>query len=129
MKESSKQLLSIASRSSMASNDKVPCELDCSNLPKEWPKWKQKLLLFMRATDKMEGSELNKASTLLWYIGDRGREIFNSLYPNNGSIESLFTEPEREEGQDATEVTALKFTDVLDSFDEYCLPQKNLAME
>lgn len=70
----------------MASNEKVPCQLECTNLAKEWPKWKQKLLLFMRATSKMDGTA-SKTSTLLWYIGDCGVEIFNSLYARTAAAE------------------------------------------
>lgn len=108
---------------------KVPNQLDCSNLAKEWPKWKKKFLNLMRATGKMTGTDLDKTSALLWYMGDRGEEIFDTLYPNDGDIASLFVEPEENEEEGDEQPAALTFDDVLGSFDDYCLPQKNLAIE
>lgn len=110
----------------------------------------------MRANGKMSESELEKVSMLLWCMVNRGTEIFNTLYPNDGDIENMFEqtdddeEDEEVDEEDANAVAAaaarageraaqrgaaiaanppLTLAAVLRKFDEYCLPQKNLAME
>lgn len=135
----------------MNASDRVPKELDCGNLAKEWPKWKQEFVMYMRATKRMGDSECEKVAAMLWFIGERGREIFNSLYPHEGDIETLFQQPVvEEEGEigeaDAAAVAArnerirqaeaeaaanppLTYAAVVTKFDGYCLPRKNLAME
>lgn len=70
--------------------DRLPAQLECANLAKEWPQWKQQFSLFMRANGKMRESELEKVSMSLWCMGNRGTEIFNTLYPNDGDIENMF---------------------------------------
>lgn len=141
----------------MASNDgeRLPDKLECTNLAKEWPQWKQQFLLYMFAKGKMEDSELKKVSSLLYCMGKGGLEIFNSMHPNKGDITELFVQPERVivaaeqvDENDANAVAAaenariaaqaaidaalprpLTLAIVLKSFDEYCVPKKNLAME
>lgn len=72
----------------MTSNDgeRLPEKLECTNLAKEWPQWKQQFLLYMYAKGKMDESELKKVSSLLYCMGKGGVEIFNSMYPNEGDI-------------------------------------------
>lgn len=141
----------------MASNDgeRLPEKLECTNLAKEWPQWKQQFLLYMFAKGKMEDSELKKVSSLLYCMRKGGLEIFNSMHPNKGDITELFVEPERvivaaeqvdenvadavaaaknarlaaQAAIDAAMPQPLTLAIVLKSFDEYCVPKKNLAME
>lgn len=141
----------------MASNDgeRLPDRLDCTNLAKEWPQWKQQFLLYMFAKGKMDDSELKKVASLLNCMGKGGLEIFNSMYPNKGDFTELFIQPERVivaaeqvDQDDADAVAAaenariaaqaaidaalpksLTLANVLKSFDDYCVPKKNLAME
>lgn len=141
----------------MTSNDgeRLPEKLECTNLAKEWPQWKQQFLLYMYAKGKMDESELKKVSSLLYCMGKGGVEIFNSMYPNEGDITGLFTEVERvivaAEQVDQNDVNAVAAAEnaraaaqaaidaalpqpltlaiVLKSFDDYCVPKRNLAME
>lgn len=124
---------------------RLPQPLDCGNLAKEWPRWKQLFCIYLRANNKMKESEANKIATFLWMIGPRGVEIFNSLFPNNGSMESMFGQEEdagaaagdgggddaaEERFEDAQDQPATHtLAEILAAFDEYCLPRKNIAME
>ncbi|XP_046807740.1 uncharacterized protein LOC124420076 [Lucilia cuprina] len=69
---------------------RLPQPLDCSNLAKEWPMWKQQFFIYMLANNKNNEPEPNKIATLLWLIGKRGMEIYNSLFPYNGNLENMF---------------------------------------
>lgn len=73
----------------MASNDRLPNELDCTNLAKEWPIWKRTFLMYMMATDKMEHTESKKIATFLWLIGSRAMDIYNTLFPNDGTTAGI----------------------------------------
>lgn len=42
----------------------------------------------------MKEPEASKVATFLWLIGPRGVEIFNSLFPNDGSMEGMFGQDE-----------------------------------
>lgn len=68
----------------MASNMdlRLPQSLDCANLTKEWPRWKQTFMIYLIANNKIGESEQNKIATFLWLIGPQGVEIFNTLFPN-----------------------------------------------
>ncbi|XP_058836608.1 uncharacterized protein LOC131693088 [Topomyia yanbarensis] len=69
---------------------RLPNPLDCVNLAAEWPKWKQTFLIYMIANKKDGDSEQSKIATFLWLIGQRGVEIFNTLFPNDGSFDGMF---------------------------------------
>lgn len=73
----------------MASNDRLPNELDCTNLAKEWPTWKRTFLMYMMASDKMEQPEPKKIATFLWLIGSSAMDIYNTLFPNDGTMEGI----------------------------------------
>lgn len=109
----------------MAGNtsDRLLRALDCSDLAKEWPKWKQQFYIYMTATKKINEEEPNKIATFLWLIGEHGVEIYNTLFPNNRGASTMFGEKktENEKGR--------KLDDVISAFDSYCLPRKNLAVE
>ncbi|XP_055845043.1 uncharacterized protein LOC129911315 [Episyrphus balteatus] len=137
------------------SNDRLPCELDCSNLASEWKNWKRNFLMYMIATNKIAETEARKIATFLWLVGPKASDIFNTLFPNDSMLESIFVnhhpnqpEPEHEEpdqnedeeeaDDDAESVATvvvgnengqLTLELVLKKFDEYCLPRKNTTME
>lgn len=128
----------------MAESQRTIKELDCSNIAIEWPMWKQNLMVYMTANGKTIKSERTKIAIFLWLIGSRGVNIYNTLFPNDGSHDSLLgtTIIERlipaivaRDGQEAQhervekEIRQRTFDDVLKKFDEHCLPQKNVAME
>lgn len=118
---------------------RLPQPLDGSNLAKEWPTWKQAFGIFLRATNKIKESEANKIATFLWLIGPRGVEIFNTLYPNSGNIENMFGQDDEQEDNDeerfadatadAQENVSRTLAAVIQAFDEYCLPRRNVTME
>ncbi|XP_058817374.1 uncharacterized protein LOC131680680 [Topomyia yanbarensis] len=115
---------------------RLPQPLDCANLAKEWPRWKQAFGIYLRANNKMSESEENKIAVFLWLIGPRGVEIFNTLYPEKASADNLFGIGGNDEDAafgDAVENVVneqvLTLADVIASFDDYCLPRKNIAME
>lgn len=128
---------------------RLPQPLDCGNLAKEWPQWKQAFGIYLRANNKLTESEENKIAIFLWLIGSRGVEIYNTLYPDNASTENIFGNGARGNGaadhggeNDNVDAGAgraeavinenqpeLTLTNVIAAFDEYCLPRKNIAME
>lgn len=133
---------------------RLPQQLDCSNLAKEWPKWKQQFHIYMIANNKNAEPEQNKIATFLWLIGERGVQIYNTLFPNNGDVESMFGVPaaaaaganvpaenapagaggnaaggEENNAGGEPQPQARSLVEVITAFDGYCLPRKNVAME
>lgn len=130
----------------MASNldSRLPQALDCADLARDWPKWKQSFLIYLIAADKMQETEKSKIALFLWLVGQRGMEIFNTLFPNDGSCESMFgredngaqaeIQPDADAENAGTQtvnrqVPSRTLNDVIKAFDEYCLPKRNAAME
>lgn len=122
----------------MTSNDRLPNELDCTNLAKEWPTWKRTFLMYMMATDKMEHTEPKKIATFLWLIGSRAMDIYNTLFPNDGTtngilgnqipaVEAVENDDPADEENDIDNQRTLE--NILTAFDEYCIPRKNTTME
>ncbi|KAJ6647812.1 hypothetical protein Bhyg_03035 [Pseudolycoriella hygida] len=110
--------------------------LDSSELEKEWPKWKQTFLLFLKAAKRNDDSEEDKLSTLLYSIGEHGRAIFNVLFPNDGSLDTMFTKPVEQsvpgtEGGEEKVIVPVKITlkEVIEAFDRHCSPAKSTTME
>lgn len=66
--------------------------LDCSNMAAEWTKWKQNFMVWMIATGKMEKSKKNKMATFIWLVGEQGAVIYNTLFPNDGTQNSMLGE-------------------------------------
>ena len=66
----------------------------------------------MRPNNKMSGDEIGKVATLLWCMGERGTEIFNSLFPNNGDIDSMFSPPNEDQDRDPNEKEETEDTDI-----------------
>lgn len=120
---------------------RLPQPLDCANLAKEWPRWKQSFGIYLRANNKISESEENKIAIFLWLIGPRGVEIFNTLYPDKASADSLFNvgvgvaangDEDAAFGdavENVVDELTLTLANVVASFDDYCLPRKNIAME
>lgn len=143
----------------MAPNDRLPVELDCSDLAREWPIWKRTFIMYMIANGKMEKSEKTKIATFLWLIGKRALEIHNTLFPNDGTTATLFgaeaaaqnaaapdandddeagennddeageEQEENGEGDEEPNEQPRTLDIVLKAFDDYCVPRKNTAME
>lgn len=146
-------------------DQRLPQPLDCSNLAREWPKWKQQFHIFMIASNRNGEPERNKIATFLWLIGERGVEIYNTLFPNAGDVDSMFSVAAgagAAVGQGSAAAAAVNATgnvnasgsaaatiatgnenaavvvevnigrtlaQVIEAFDRYCLPRKNIAME
>lgn len=127
----------------MTSNDRVPAELDCANLAQQWPTWKRTFLMYMMASGKNHEPEPKKIATFLWLIGPRAMEIYNTLFPNDGTTDGILgnqnviinmgNQNENAENRDnaaAQQQAAIRTLDqILIAFDQYCIPQKNATME
>lgn len=48
--------------------------------------------MYMRATGKANGTESTKIATFLWLIGRQGRDIYNTLFPNDGTEDGILGE-------------------------------------
>lgn len=117
----------------MMSNERPVKELDCANIAKEWRAWKHEFLMYMRASGKTNGTESTKIATFLWLIGRQASEIYNTLFPNDGTEERILgiAADNGEQGQDDAVAAnnGRKLEDVLKAFDGYCIPKKNITME
>ncbi|KAJ6634417.1 Gag polyprotein, partial [Pseudolycoriella hygida] len=89
--------------------------LDCSNLSRDWPNWKRTFQMYMMATGKDGEKEPKKIGSFLWLIGKRGMEIYDTLFPNDGSAEGL--------------VGNLLNPATVTSNSVYCIPRRNITME
>lgn len=129
----------------MATNDRLPPELDCSNLSREWPTWKRTFQMYMLATGKDLDPEPKKIATFLWLIGPRAMEIYNTLFPNDGTTDGIVgnaivqadndaANQQQEDGIPPIEAVQQQEsrqlnTTVIEVFDGYCIPRKNISME
>lgn len=123
----------------MANNiERVPSQLDCTNLSTEWPIWKRNFSVYMISSGKAAEPEATKIATFIWLVGTHGAEIYNALFPNDGSVDMLLgTERVNRNVPAVGEVAAHVVVDitqrtlaqVLQRFDEHCIPQRNVAME
>lgn len=127
----------------MAESQRIPKELDCSNIATEWPIWKRNFMVYLIASGKSGEPETTKIATFIWLVGNQGANIYNTLFPNDGSHDSLLgtvvnevliaavvgangvQQPEHVE----QEIQQRTLDEILKKFDEHCLPQKNVAME
>ncbi|XP_055923792.1 uncharacterized protein LOC129954124 [Eupeodes corollae] len=122
----------------MTSSDRVPAELDCSHLGKQWPSWKRTFLMYMMATGKNEESETKKIATFLWLIGPAAMEIYTTLFPNDGTTDGILgnqnavapgNEQAGEGDNQAEERQSRTLEEIIIAFDRYCIPKKNVTME
>ena len=79
------------------------------NLEQNWKTWKQELTLYMQATESSGKSDTVKSSILLHCIGSKSREIYNT-----------FTFAEQGDN--------MKFDKIIEKFDGYFTPKKNLTL-
>lgn len=131
-------------------NERVPSELDCTNLATEWQIWKRNFMVYMISSGKSAQAETTKIATFIWLVGTQGANIYNSIFPNDGTTDALLgtqntvrqvpavvarpaadgnpavaAVPAREENV----VVQRTLDEVLQAFDRHCIPQKNVAME
>lgn len=86
----------------------TPGEMDFQNGAEKWTKWRQKFEIYLHASGKHVEDEKTKVAVLLNLLGDEGLDIFNTF---------------------GVEDKTLSFDDVLNLFDAYCLPKKNVVIE
>ena len=79
------------------------------NLSDLWDRWKQQFELYLVATESHEKTEDIKTSILLTCIGKHGIEIYNTF---------TFSD----------EADKLKLKPVLEKFEAYCKPRKNITL-
>lgn len=77
------------------------------NVAESWKRWVQKFHNFMLATEKTNRPEKVKIAILLNLLGDEGVEVYNTFH--------LETSP--------------SLDDVLQCFEEHCIPRKNIVYE
>ena len=89
----------------------VPRALDfeTGNLNKKWKTWKEEFLIFLAATETDSKSGKVKVQMLLNLIGARGRDVFKTFTWNVAADKN-------------------KFDKVLEAFDNYVCPKKNVTM-
>ncbi|KAL7725333.1 hypothetical protein ACLKA6_013511 [Drosophila palustris] len=132
----------------MSSIERALPELDCSDLDNEWLKWKTTFLLYLMASGKDMDSEPKKIATFLWLAGAKNMEMYNTLFPNDGSSSGIVgvvaratatsppaespSIPDSEASTSAAAMQALTSARTLEvviaAFDDYCVPYKNLTM-
>ena len=97
-----------------------PTEIDfnASNLADAWKKWKQTMQLYLSTTMKQKTEE-EKYSVFLFIIGEKGREIFNTWT----------REKNLGENNQSTDEDDITIKLLIEKFEAYCLPKKNLVIE
>lgn len=129
---------------------RLPVELDCTNLATEWPIWKRNFNVYMIASGKSTQAEVTKIATFIWLVGTQGANIYNTLFPNDGSNDQLlgtqritrhvdavaavpaangFPAQPAVAAHDIEDVVQRTLVEVLQAFDRHCIPLKNVAME
>ena len=81
---------------------------ESDNLSANWKRWKKDLNFYLAATEKDLKGDKVKSSILLHCIGQKGREIYNTF---------IFEPKEH----------SMIFTKIIEKFDEYCIPRKNIT--
>ena len=85
-----------------------PQELNFSRNSSEcWKLWKQELMLYITATEKTKKSDEVKSSILLTCTELRGKEVYMFVFDDDSM--------------------KMNFNYILQQFDDYCSPQKNLT--
>ena len=88
-----------------------PSEMDLSssgNIEELWKQWKHSVQLYLNIA-MADKTEAYKCKTLIYVIGKEGREMFNTFTSAEG-------------GKD-------KLDKLLEKFENYCIPKKNVTME
>ncbi|KAL7744496.1 hypothetical protein ACLKA6_001865 [Drosophila palustris] len=114
--------------------------------------------MYMMAKGIDEQPESKKLATFLWLIGQQAMEIYNTLYPNDGTTNGILgimqqqqqpaaqQQPTAQNQQPAAQQQQQPavqqqqqqqvdgqqqrtLNEVLDAFEQYCIPRKNITME
>jgi len=80
------------------------------NVAKNWRDFKEQLEWFLAGTESTEKSDIAKIGKMLSHAGQEAREVYKTL-------------------PWATDADKTKFAKVLEAFDSYCSPQKNILYE
>ncbi|GFT79133.1 transposon Tf2-9 polyprotein [Trichonephila clavipes] len=88
---------------------RTPAQLQFSlgNVKEKWRKWRQELENYLLATEKDDQTDKIKIAILLNLLGSEGFEIYNTFKLESKAI----------------------FSEVLQKFEEYCLPRQNVVYE
>lgn len=117
---------------------KAPEQLNFDDAGKDWPLWKQKFKIFLIASGKNKENEETKISLFLSYIGEKGIEIYNTLFDkpfdpddeedefHDASADNISADGDRTDG-DASGEGRITLKMVLEKFEEYCLPKKKYS--
>ena len=97
-----------------------PTEMDfhASNLADAWKKWKQTMQLYLNVV-MTQKTEEEKYSVFLFMIGEKGREIFDTWT----------WEKKLDENNQPTDGDDITIKLLMEKFESYCLPKKNLVIE
>ncbi|XP_017060520.1 uncharacterized protein LOC108100918 [Drosophila ficusphila] len=87
--------------------------------------------MYMLATGKDKEPESKRIATFLWLAGSKATEIYNTLFPNDGSASGMVgcSITNSEPTSSSAVVVSRPLEDVLKAFDEYSIPMKNITME
>lgn len=119
---------------------KTPEPLDFDEAGKAWPLWIQRFKIFLNASGQSQEPESTKISLFLLCIGEKGIEIYNTLFDepvdpdtNDEVFEDVHgetTESANTAGE-AASISSPKVTlkMVIKKFEEYCLPKKNIVLD
>jgi hypothetical protein len=90
------------------------------NLSENWRRWKQRFNIYMKASGNVGSAEDVKKAILLHCVGPDALDVFNTFKFNDDAGE--FSPTDEHENR-------LKYTAILDKFEEYCNPRKNTLFE
>ena len=93
-------------------------DFDAGNLADAWKKWEQTIQLYLNVVMKQKTEEV-KYSVFLFIIGEKGREILNTW-----SLEKKLGENNQLTAEDDITIKLL-----MEEFEAYCFPKKNLMIE
>lgn len=116
---------------------RIPEPIEFDEAGKAWPLWIQRFKIFLNASSQGKEPESTKISLFLLCIGEKGIEIYNTLFEepfDPDSNEDVFVdvqdeEDKKEEENAAAPTPKVTLKMVVKKFEEYCLPKKNIVME
>ena len=92
-------------------------DFNSSNPAATWKKWRQNMEFYLTAM--MRGkTEEEKYSVFLFLIGEQGRDIFNKI-ERGRKVDAQWNQTEEDD------ITVKK---LFKTFEEYCLPKRNLVV-
>ena len=87
----------------------IPAPEKFDFVAEHWPAWKARFLRFRSAADLANKAEIRQVNTLIYSMGDRAKDIFNSFK--------------------LSDTDAAKFSTVLDKYDNFFIVKKNVIFE